>query len=162
MGDTRSASGRWYMRRVRAMERSGFTLIELMIVVAIIGIIVAIAIPNFMTYRTKARQSEVKLQLKAIFTSEIAYFGDNNFFTDDIDALGMKIEPDVVYRYAVGAKEAGNADPGGSPMDNAPPGADEYNFTAIGWANIDGDPAVDTWQISKHYTTLNVYNDVEE
>ena len=51
----------------------GFTLIELMIVVAIIGILAAIAIPNFLQYQMKSRQSEAKTNLQAIRTSEIAF-----------------------------------------------------------------------------------------
>jgi prepilin-type N-terminal cleavage/methylation domain-containing protein len=46
----------------------GFTLIELMIVVAIIGILAAIAIPNFVRFQARARQSEVHGNLKALFT----------------------------------------------------------------------------------------------
>ncbi len=48
--------------------RHGFTLIELMIVVAIIGILAAIAIPNFVRFQARARQSEVNTNLKSLFT----------------------------------------------------------------------------------------------
>lgn len=54
-------------------SQKGFTLIELMIVVAIIGILAAIAIPNFLTYQLKSRQSEAKVNLGAIKTSLIAF-----------------------------------------------------------------------------------------
>jgi type IV pilus assembly protein PilA len=46
----------------------GFTLIELMIVVAIIGILAAIAIPNFIRFQARARQSEANSNLKTLFT----------------------------------------------------------------------------------------------
>src|SRR5258705_5436848 len=53
--------------------QKGFTLIELMIVVAIIGILAAIAIPNFLQYQLKSRQSEAKTNLQAINTSEVSF-----------------------------------------------------------------------------------------
>jgi prepilin-type N-terminal cleavage/methylation domain-containing protein len=49
-------------------QQHGFTLIELMIVVAIIGILAAIAIPNFVRFQARARQSEVNTNLKSLFT----------------------------------------------------------------------------------------------
>jgi len=54
-------------------KQEGFTLIELMIVVAIIGILAAIAIPNFLQYQLKSRQSEAKTNLQAIKTSEVSF-----------------------------------------------------------------------------------------
>ncbi len=53
----------------------GFTLIELMIVVAIIGILAAIAIPNFLTYQLKSRQSEARTNLGGIRSSESSHNG---------------------------------------------------------------------------------------
>jgi len=54
-------------------KQEGFTLIELMIVVAIIGILAAIAIPNFLQYQLKSRQAEAKTNLGAIRTSMTAF-----------------------------------------------------------------------------------------
>ena len=61
-------------------SKKGFTLIELMIVVAIIGILAAIAIPNFLRFQAKSKQSEAKGNLGGIFTAEVAYQGERNFF----------------------------------------------------------------------------------
>ncbi len=64
------------------LNKKGFTLIELMIVVAIIGILAAIAIPNFMKFQAKSRTAEAKTNLGAIFTAETSYFGDSNQYGD--------------------------------------------------------------------------------
>jgi type IV pilus assembly protein PilA len=61
-------------------NQKGFTLIELMIVVAIIGILAAIAIPNFLQYQLKSRQSEAKTNLGGIRTSEISFNGDHGCY----------------------------------------------------------------------------------
>jgi len=66
--------------------QKGFTLIELMIVVAIIGILAAIAIPNFLQYQMKSRQSEAKTNLQAIKTSEVAFQAERGCF------IGMTAE----------------------------------------------------------------------
>ncbi|MBS0182785.1 MAG: prepilin-type N-terminal cleavage/methylation domain-containing protein [Nitrospira sp.] len=61
-------------------KQEGFTLIELMIVVAIIGILAAIAIPNFLQYQMKSRQSEAKSNIGAIRTSLISFSGERGCF----------------------------------------------------------------------------------
>ncbi len=61
-------------------KQEGFTLIELMIVVAIIGILAAIAIPNFLQYQMKSRQSEAKTNLQAIKTSEVSFQGEQGCY----------------------------------------------------------------------------------
>src|SRR5438445_12026359 len=72
----------------RTKGNKGFTLIELMIVVAIIGILAAIAIPNFMTYQAKSRQSVAKVGLGGIFTTATSYFAENGTFSVLPTALG--------------------------------------------------------------------------
>lgn len=61
-------------------SRKGFTLIELLIVVAIIGILAAIAIPQFSAYRAKAYNSSATSDLKNAKTSLESFFADNQVY----------------------------------------------------------------------------------
>ena len=62
------------MRKLANRFGQGFTLIELMIVVAIIGILAAIAIPNFIKFQCRSKQSEAKSQLKSMYVAQESYF----------------------------------------------------------------------------------------
>ena len=64
----------------RARNRKGFTLIELMIVVVIIGILAALAIPRFMRTSGKAKKAEAKTVLKQLFQLESAYYQEHDAF----------------------------------------------------------------------------------
>jgi len=61
-------------------SQKGFTLIELMIVVAIIGILAAIAIPQFSSYRIRAFNSAAEADLRNIMNGEEAYYADNETY----------------------------------------------------------------------------------
>ncbi len=65
---------------LKLRSKKGFTLIELMIVVAIIGILAAIAIPNFMRFQARSRTTEARTNLGAIYTAQVSFFGEGNSF----------------------------------------------------------------------------------
>ena len=119
-------------------KEKGFTLIELMIVVVIIAILAALAIPKFMQATTKSKQTEAKQILKQIYAMEHAYRQEYNSYCCNgvsasaggaISVLGVDVMVTARYTYVITA--AANT------------------FTATATANLDDDPAVDTWAIDQ-------------
>src|SRR3972149_8710280 len=78
----------FFWRRLRRDER-GFTLIELLIVVAIIAILAAILIPNFLRGRLQARISATKGNMKNIATALESYFVDSDAYPAGTDAAAL-------------------------------------------------------------------------
>ena len=82
--------------------QKGFTLIELMIVVAIIGILAAIAIPNFIKFQARSKQSEAKANLKALFTAEKAFMQEKDRYSSLVGEMGFSPERNNRYAYYLG------------------------------------------------------------
>jgi type IV pilus assembly protein PilA len=159
---------------MKRKNTKGFTLIELMIVVAIIGILAAIAIPNFLKFQAKSKQSEAKTNLKAIYTAQTGYYGENNTY-NALNHVNWQPVGTARYTYSVGsdngiANPPGNA-PGGVAAIYAITGTSGGTFTitplvgansflagAVG--NVDNDSGFDEWSINDNNALVNVLNDV--
>ena len=147
------------MIKVDHAYQKGFRLTELMIVVAIIGILATIAIPNFLRYQARAKQTEAKSNLVAIHTGEIAYFAENNGYLDDFNAIGFAVSG-ASQRYYY---ELGNANSGTLPAGCTASTLDTVSatgFIAVAIGNIDGDATCDVWTINEQKVLTNVVNDV--
>jgi len=117
--------------------KRGFTLIELMIVVAIIGVLAAIAIPNFLNYQCRAKQSEAKSSLGAIRTQMTTYKIEHDTYNATLGEIGFSRVGNT--RYTITIENATTS-----------------NFDAIATAVIDGN--TDNWSITENTTLTNNTN----
>ena len=72
----------------RRSHQRGFTLIELMIVVVVLGILAAIAIPNYSDYKNKSRRNEGRTLLMQIVAKQEQFFQDNRSYSGDLRNIG--------------------------------------------------------------------------
>ena len=86
-------------------SQKGFSLVELMVVVAIIGVLAALAVPQVNKYIAKARQSEAKTMLSSIYTSEKAFYAEYSAYHTMFGAIGYS--PEGRLRYNAGFGGAG-------------------------------------------------------
>ena len=143
-------------------NQKGFTLIELMIVVAIIGILAAMAIPNFLKYQAKSRQAEAKINLGGIFVAETSYFGEQARYGSFAEA-GFALAGSsnrYTYRSGAGGVAGGvntgtagtdtiNAGVGGVQAEGTPAALNSANgFSATAAAQLDTDTVLDQWHVN--------------
>jgi type IV pilus assembly protein PilA len=141
-------------------KQQGFTLIELMIVVAIIGILAAIAIPNFLKFQLRSKASEGKINLAGIRTAQESYFAEVGSYSSWTQVpstlpgqnkaafgvtcpslpvagdpgfcfIGWQPEGDMYFQYAVTV------------------GGNKTSFFAEGQSDIDADGVTNHWGIMK-------------
>ncbi len=133
-------------------KSQGFTLIELMIVVVIIGILAALAIPRFMMATTKSRQSEARAILKQIYVNQRTYWQQS---------------PNRTYYQPAGPANAGAPEAFGEIWIEIMQDA-RYNYTiqvngqtfvATATANLDDDATIDTWTMNELGVLTNTMDD---
>ena len=113
----------------------GFSLMEVMIVVVIIGILASLSYPNLEKYLKRARQTEAKTNLSAIYTAHKIYFTLHQSYTKDINELDLSLAQGL---YTFTIQEAS-----------------KIIFKAQAEGNIDDDDSLDIWTIEQNKILFN-------
>lgn len=113
--------------------RGGFTLIELVVVIAIIGILAAIAVVQLYGFATKAKQSEAKELLATIYTAESAYYGEQGAYGSLANA---GFTPSAAPKFYTNIGDASHF------------GYTASEFSGSCSANLDSDSTFDIWMIT--------------
>lgn len=136
------------------LKRRAFTLVELMIVVAIIGILAAIAIPNFVAAQYRAKRSEAGPILDGIKTAELAYDAINDRFIEQGSLVPRDITYGPVDKQLI-VWSGGSMDLLGWAPDGQVRGgymvttASTTDFMVTGVINVDGDSEAATFTCNK-------------
>ena len=87
------------MKKITLNENKGFTLVELMVVVGIIGILATIAIPNFRKYQAKSKTTEAKIQLSSVYTSMESMLLEYDTYATCLGSAGYNPSTEYKERY---------------------------------------------------------------
>lgn len=141
---------------MRPTKSCGFTLLELMIVIAIIAFLSMIAFPNLMQFLAKSKRTEAYTILRSLYVAEKAYWLDHGTYTAALtgqNSLQWKPEGALNYTYGFGGAEGQNFVMG--VLKTAPTGLSTAqvgtdSFTIIATGDIDGDGKPDIIAIDHH------------
>jgi type IV pilus assembly protein PilA len=155
-------------RRARATIQSGGMMTQ----VAVIGVLAAIAVPNFLKFQSRAKQSEAKANLKGLFTAQKAHYAETGRYCTSFEKCGWEAQTGSRYIYMLGQEAVGGDKADSYPLLRMRASAalteldiesrvKKGSFLLIAVGNIDSDSDLDIWTIDQDNNLKNVKNDVE-
>ena len=149
-------------------KKLGFTLVELMVVVAIIALLSFVALPKYWRFHAKAKRAEVYLNLSALHTAEKLYWAEHSKYSNKIlgpDGIGWQPEGQANYTYGfAGAPNInyvlGKLGQDLGALSNSQ--ASEHSFTAVAVGDIDGDGKPDVITINENREIKIIQDDLND
>lgn len=150
------------------MKKSGFTLIELMVVVGIIGFLSSLAIPAYFKYLAKAKQAEVSINLASLHSAQQLYFAEHGEYSSDLSKIGWKpASNNHFYTYGfntpnarkgkqffIGKLKASSEDLKSSNLEGK-------TFVACAAGDIAGNGKLDVWSIDETRNITHIQNGLD-
>ena len=129
----------------------GITLIELMIVVVVVGILAAVAFPNYQEFSARAKRNEARAALLQLATNQERFYLNNNTFTQDLTSLGFGTTPTWTtqtgyYTIQVTAANASNFTATATYLHGGTEAGKCANFTIDGRGARTSGPETDCWE----------------
>ncbi len=118
--------------KTSGVTNKGFSLLEVMMVVALIGTLGIVAVPNFKRFQGKAQQAEVKASLSSLYMAEKVFFAEFNGYSAQLDSVGFKMNGAIHFNIGFLGSQNGPLPSG------VPPGLDTCSSacSGIGTASI--------------------------
>lgn len=148
------------------MKRFGFSLIELMVVIAIIAFLAMIAVPNFNRFIAKAKRAEAYMNLNAIYAAQKAYWAEHGTYSDQLNgvgSIGWKPEGNFYYTYGFIGSPGRNNFVGklNTSTTHLQLGkATNTGFIAVAAGDIDGDGTPDILTVDENNNIVIVQDDL--
>ncbi len=132
------------MPRVSIYRLKAFTLTELLVVLAIIGILVLIALPNLMPLISRTRSTEAKNTLSYLHSLEKTYYYEHSKYSNDLRELGFELDNSENIQYTFEIVEAGTTN---------------FIIRATAKTDFDNDGAINVWEIDQQKNLKEVTPD---
>lgn len=138
--------------------RYGFSLLEMMVVLAITGMILVIAVPNYQAYQGRSRQNEARAGLSQIYAAEQTFAADTSTFTYCLNKIGFDPSTNLTRYYAIGLHSGASATSLCGKSQNRSCSAYTYSGTSA----IDTCSTPDGYfsQTAKVFSGFNLYSNV--
>ncbi|MCK4265598.1 type II secretion system protein [Candidatus Babeliales bacterium] len=147
-------------------NKAGFSLIELMVVIAIIAFLASLGTPVYFKYLAKAKQSEVVINLASIHTAEQMYFAEHGTYNSNLNEIGWKPAGKNLYTYGFNTPDSeegkhffvGKQNTSKSNLKKS--SLTKSGFIASAAADITGKGKMDIWTIDENRSIEHIQDGI--